>query len=197
MTETATAPDPRVTMLRQALRPGDSFCDVGGVEKNEMVTEAAKLGAVSLSMLDARPADDPLWEVCWEKWRAAGLTVEPLSWPIEEFRINYQWDVVHCGSVLHHVYDVETALAGLRRITRHQCVLTVVVCEYGEGSAEPLKALVGPNAPGFTVPSTGAIEDWRSLYDEPHMAGMVRAAGFEILDSSRHWHGHLLTMRLR
>lgn len=195
MNETVSE-DPRVKMLREVIRPGDSFLDVGGVEKNEMITTAAAFGATELEMMDARPLDDPLWGTLREKWTAAGLHTRRWSWKIEQFA-GRQWDVVHCGSVLHHVTDVPRTLAGLRLATRRDCILTAMTVgrEYAKGIAEIME-LVGPDVPGLTAQRTGGIEDWQHVPTDAALASMIDLAGFVFVRVRRHWHDHLVTMHL-
>jgi 2-polyprenyl-3-methyl-5-hydroxy-6-metoxy-1,4-benzoquinol methylase len=185
--------DPRVQAVRESVRTGDSFLDVGGVKKLEMVTIAHEAGAVRLTMADIRPEEDPLWAEVSAPWNATGLSVERLSVDISDLPDD-AWDVVHCGSVLHHVANVPPALAALRRVTRRSCILSVPVCEPHRLAA--LHALVGPHAAGLTAPDAGSIEDWRWLPTPAQLREAVALAGFTITAETSHWHDFLLTLRL-
>ncbi|MDD2677406.1 MAG: class I SAM-dependent methyltransferase [Methylacidiphilaceae bacterium] len=124
--------DPRDRFLA-AVVSGRSFAEVGGLwgTVNEKVSVAHRLGARSLTMIDAAPATDLGWAAFEQRRRELGVgavtcvssdvvrLVEAPDPPL--------FDVVHCSGVLYHVPEPMRLLLALKRIARHHLVLTSLV----------------------------------------------------------------------
>lgn len=124
--------DPRDVFLAKVVG-GRSFAEVGGLwgTVNERISVAHRLGAGSLTMIDAAPAGDLGWTAFEERMRKFGVPVVTCTSSdvirLAEAPDPPLFDVVHCSGVLYHVPEPLRLLLALKRLTREHLVLTSVV----------------------------------------------------------------------
>lgn len=153
--------DPRDRFLAGVVS-GRSFADVGGLwgTVNERVSVAHRLGARSLTMIDAIPEADPFWAAFEERRGKLGV---PLVTRVSSDIVRLAeapnpplFDVVHCSGVLYHIPEPLRLLLSLKRITREHLVLTSLVArsEYPH-AAGPLHV---PEAACVFIPALEGAE---------------------------------------
>ena len=125
----------------EALAPGKSFMDVGGLwgTRNEKVSVALKAGARAATMADIAPLGHQLWQDFDEHCRRLGISgyactrldvVEP---PADQAALVH--DVVHCSGIIYHVPDPYRMLANLRKLaSEHLIITSMVVPEHIENA---------------------------------------------------------------
>lgn len=218
--------DARDRFLAQVVR-GRTFAEVGGLwgTVSEKVSVAHDHGARALTMIDISEEGGELWQAFHARMRDHGIEgVRSIVGDICEVR-GVSFEVVHCSGVLYHHPNPQTLLAALRSITRDLLILSSAVTqerienEHGffvmppsgvlfvPALAESERAILasywrsaGAEAHGITQPCVYRPKDfgpWWWLPTKTSMAGMARAAGFEVLDESPIWGGNAHTLLLR
>lgn len=207
--------------------PGKTFAEVGGLwgTVNEKISIAHKYGATQLTMIDVTEEGGDLWKAFEERMADRKITdYRCIVGDICEYE-GESFDVVHCSGVLYHHPNPQHLLGALRSITREILILSSAVTQeriknkHGTYEIPPSGVLfvpalsdqerailgeywrnVGAEAHGITQPAhytPTAFGPWWWLPTKTSMAGMARAAGFEVLDESPIWSGNAHTLHLK
>jgi len=218
--------DARNKYLSQSV-PGKTFAEVGGLwgTVNEKVSVAHKYGATALTMIDITEEGGDLWAAFDERMNKKSVSdYKCVIADICDYEGD-TFDVVHCSGVLYHHPNPQILLAALRSITRETLILSSAVTQekvknkHGCYEIPPSGVLfvpalndqerailgeywrgVGAEAHGITEPAhytPTAFGPWWWLPTKTSMAGMARAAGFEVIDESPIWSGNAHTLHLK
>ena len=120
--------DFRDECIRRVAR-GKTFAEVGGLwgTVNERVSVARRFGATELTMIDITVPDGELWRLFGQRMQSFGVKdCHCISADVCQVT-DLTFDVLHCSGVLYHHSNPMSLIHALRRLTRHNMVLTSAI----------------------------------------------------------------------
>ena len=208
--------------------PGKTFVDVGGLWQitRERVSIASDSGAISVTLLDVTPKEDPQWKQFRDHMDRLGIpSYNTISMDVHQCFDEY--DVVHCSGVLYHTRNPLAFVQALRRITKEHLILTSAVTPTlmsntaGKMELPHAAWLFLPGLRGYErnvmrahwepwVQNTAIgltrdvddweAEDWAPWYWLPTPSALVTMcefAGFRVVNEKYIWNNNALTLLLR